>query len=287
MGSYTLGVRVAKYFEVRNAAGNLVIDDESSVIQVLARTGTLTMNQPVSMPVFSDDSYKPPCPYQQVINLNLVTEIKGHANGLKYEVNSAVQINAVSIVAYRIFGDITNPPYVFPTAGGWDDKRQNIIVNLGSYGTQNYTMQVVFLSLKPYNLPLPGTALVAYDSDGNIAFDAALGYVHHIASKSAVFNVAATGSFTVMVKDISGLGLDTSKLFLRILRVPAISQWQGSGNAYRVGYRSFIPRLRVTDNIIYVDFVCWIPLGYAGSIAQVYNPSYSFSVYYIPGIRSD
>lgn len=277
-----LGVNVAKYLEIRNLAGNMLIDDESRAIQIMARTSTLTMDNPTYIDVGSQDGYKPPCPYTQVKQLDS-TQIAGHDAGLKMV---SGQYEQALVLVYRVLNDMNDPPYAYLQASGWTDT-QSTTVTMWGREQQAYTAQCVWLSLEAYNTHLPGTACVAYDAQGNITFDAALGYVHHIATKSEVINVTGSDSFSVMVKDISGLNLDTSKLFLRMMAFPRVAQWQGSGNYYRVGYRSFIPRLRVTNNIIYVDFTRWVAKDYTGSIAAIYNPTYSFSVYYIPGIRSD
>lgn len=272
---------MAKYLEIRNENGLLQIDDESSVIQTLALSKNINYTQFIANAVDTTDSYKPPSPYQCNIYINPFTDIYGHENVLKADSTSA------KMFAFRIIGDISNPPYAYFSYSTWTDANPQILVY--GFANQNtpFTAQLVWLSLEPYNVPLPNTAFVAYNEIGEITFDAALGYVHHIASKTGKINVASqSSSFSIMVKDISGLGIDTSKLFLVMRGAPRVAQWQGSGNSYRVGYRTFTPRLRVTNNVIYVDFGIWMPYDYTGSIAAIYNPGYNFSIYYIPSIRS-
>ena len=272
---------MAKYLEIRNENGILQIDDESSVIQTLALSKNLSFSNFNASPIDSTDSGKLPSPYQLSINLNPFTDIYGHRNALKADSISA------KMFAFRIIGDISNPPYAYFSQNVWTDANPQIPITCWSNQNIPFTTQLVWLSLEPYNTPLPNTAFIAYNQIGEITFDAALGYVHHIASKTGTINVASqSSSFSIMVKDISGLGIDTSKLFLVMRGSPRVAQWQGSGNSYRVGYRTFTPRLRVTNNVIYVDFGIWMPYDYTGSIAAIYNPGYNFSIYYIPSIRS-
>lgn len=272
---------MAKYLEIRNENGLLQIDDESSVIQTLALSKNLSFSNFNASPIDSTDSGKPPSPYQLSMNLNPFTDIYGHRNALKTDSTPA------KMFAFRIIGDISNLPYAYFSYSQWTDANPQILVYCFANQNTPFTAQLVWLSLEPYNVPLPNTAFIAYNEIGEITFDAALGYVHHIASKTGKINVASQGSsFSIAVKDISGLGIDTSKLFLVMRGAPRVAQWEGSGNFYRVGYRTFTPRLRVTDNIIYVDFGIWMPYSYTGSIALTYNPGYNFSIYYIPSIRS-
>ena len=272
---------MAKYLEIRNENGLLQIDDESSVIQTLALTKNLSFSQFVANAIDTTDSYKPPSPYQGNMNISPFTDIYGHKNAIRSDSLSK------KMLAFRVFGDISNPPFAYVSAGLWTDENPQIPIYSLANQTTPFTAQLVWLSLEPYNVPLPNTVFVAYNEIGEITFDAALGYVHHIASKTGTINVASqSSSFSIMVKDISGLGIDTSKLFLVMRGSPRVSQWQGSGNFYRVGYRTFTPRLRVTNNVIYVDFGIWMPYSYTGSIALIYNPGYNFSIYYIPSIRS-
>ena len=273
---------MARYLEIRNAAGNMVIDDESGIIQVMALTKVLQYTGPVREAIDTRDGFKPFAPYAHDYLLDRFTEVKGHTDPL--HVSSG--INLVRIT--RVLGDITNPPYAYIYAAYWSDTQPKIIAKASAMNQIPFEFQCAWLKLDHYNTPRPDSSLLAYNEDGDITFDSALGYVHHVASKTAVVDVRGIGDFTVMMADISGLGLDTSKLFLRCNGIPRLSQWEygASTNFYRVGYRSFVPRLRVTDGIVYVDFKRWVPYGYNGNYAEIYQPNYSISVYYIPAVRS-
>ena len=273
---------MARYLEIRNAAGNMVVDDESGIIQVMALTKVLQYTEPVLEAIDTRDGFKPFAPYAQDYLLDRFTEVKGHTDPL----HASSGINLVRIT--RVLGDITNPPYAYIYAAYWSDTQPKIIAKASAMNQIPFEFQCAWLKLDHYNTPRPDSSLLAYNEDGDITFDSALGYVHHVASKTAVVDVQGIGDFTVTMADISGLGLDTSKLFLRCNGIPRLSQWEygASTNFYRVGYRSFVPRLRVTDGIVYVDFKRWMPYGYGGNYAEVYQPNYSLSVYYIPAIRS-
>lgn len=272
---------MARYLDIRNENGSLVIDDESTVIQTLALTRNVLFNGFSANPISSTDGYKPPAPYSKTLYLNPFTEIYGHRNALRTDTAQ------ISMLAYRVYGDVGNLPYAYiASSDKWSDASPAVTLTAHTLGA-DFWAQAVWLSLEPYNVPLPNTAFIAYNGSGQITFDAALGYVHHIASMTGKINVAGQGSnFSIAVKNIAGLGLDVSKLFVVMRSSPRVAQWEGSGNFYRVGYRSFIPRLRVTDNVIYMDFGIWMPYSYTGTIAQSYNPTYNFSIYYIPSIRA-
>lgn len=274
---------MASYFAIKNSGGNIIIDDTTTVMQVLAATKTVTMNNPVSNSIDSKDGVKPFAPYSQTVALDILggADLRGHIAALE---NGLVN----SITIYRIVGaDMNNPPYALVTAAKWSDTTPTVKVGLNAHDTAAFSAQVVWLKLDPYNVPLPNTNFLARNEQLDITFDAALGYVHHVATKRAKIAVTSAGDFSVQMADINGLGLDTSRLFLRTRGIPRVSQWDGLGStAYRVGYRSFIPRLRVTNGIVYVDFKRWVPYGYTGTIAQIYFPTYDISVYYIPAIKS-
>ena len=283
MVNYTLGLHVARYLDIRNENGSLVIDDESTVIQTLALTRNVLFSSFNANAINSMDGWKPAAPYTQTLSLNPFTEIYGHRNAVKNDSSS------IKIVAYRIFGDLGNLPYAAISASNWSDANPAVTLTANALGNGAFWAQAVWLSLEPYNVPLPNTAFVAYNASGQITFDAALGYVHHIASMTGKINITSQSSnFSIAVKNIAGLGLDVSKLFIVMRGFPRVAQWQwgSSNNFYRVGYRSFVPRLRVTDNVIYVDYGIWMPYDYTGAIAATYNPTYNFSIYYIPSIRS-
>lgn len=273
---------MARYLEIRNAAGNMIVDDESGIIQTMALTKILNYDSPVREHIDSRDGLKPFAPYAQNYLLDRFSEIRGHTDPIK----SGSGVNLIRI--YRVLGDIANLPYAYMYAAYWTDTQPKVIAKVSSIAQTPFQFQCAWLKLDPYNIPRPDSALLAYNEDGDITFDSALGYVHHVASKTAVVDVRGIGDFSVMMADISGLGLDTSKLFLRCNGIPRLSQWEygASTNFYRVGYRSFVPRLRVTNGIVYVDFKRWVPYGYNGNYAEIYQPNYSISVYYIPAVRS-
>lgn len=272
---------MAKYLAIKNDNGNLVIDDESSIIQTLALSKTITSGVFNASSINSTDGYKPPSPYWYGTGVGVMTDIYGHKDPLK------VDNPTNTMMAFRVIGDLSNPPYGYIGWSKWSDASPLVALTCYTLANTEFKAQVAWLGLEPYNKPLKNTAFVAYDELGNITFDAALGYVHHIATRFVKINVAGQSSnFTVQVMDLSGLGLDVTKLFLCIRSLPRVAQWEGSGNFYRVGYRSFIPRLRVTNNILYVDFGIWMPYPYTGSIAAIYSPAYHFSIYYIPSVKS-
>lgn len=278
---------MAKYFEITNDNGRLLVDDESSVIQVLASTKTDSISAYMTNSIDSTEGYKPLAPYTAGRGYPIVGNNKsvyGHIDALDKNNTD------LKTFAYRVDGDISNPPYVHGTYSSYSVGTETPMVSLNFHTLANkaFNVQAVWLTVLPQKKKLKDSALVVYDENGGITFDSALGYVHHIATKSAKFNIQSqTASFTVKVADITGLGLDTSKLFLSMRSgVPAVAQWESRGsNQYRVGYRSFIPRLRVTNNIIYVDFGIWIPKPYTGRIGLIHRPAYSFSVYYIPNLK--
>lgn len=275
---------MANYFQVTNANGNLLIDDESNVMQILGITKKMNITTSAVNTFNTLDGWKAISKYYAsflIYATDETNDVYGNKKGLK--------VGAVNtLYAFRIFGDISNPPYCQIAGGKYGDDVSRAMT-ISAYGLvdSSFQAQVAWISLDPYDEPTPNTPLVVYGADGKITFDAALGYVHHLATVNTRFNVQGQSSnFTIKVMDLSGLGLDYSKLFFSMpISVPRVSQWQGSGNAFRVGYRSFIPRLRVTDNILYVDFGIFMPYNYTGNIAAVYYPSYYFHIFYLPNVR--
>lgn len=275
-------MRVARYLEIRNAAGNMIVDDETRNIQILALTKVLEFSNPTQNNINTTDGWKPLAPFTKEPILDKFNDLRGFVDHM---LPSQPKVDV-----YRVFGDIGDLPYAFITGGAYNyqDGITTHKVFVNSMSNTPFQYQCAWLKLDPINIARPDSALITYNENGEITFDSALGYVHHIATKTAKFNVTSSGDFSVQMADISGLGVDVSKLFLRCETVPAVSQWQwgSSSNFYRVGYRSFIPRLRVTNGVIYVDFKRWMPYNYTGSIAEIYRPKYSLSVYYIPAVRS-
>lgn len=274
---------MARYLEISNAAGKVVADDETMLIQVIAATKVAPLTNFTANTVTSQDGGKPIAAYSAGYYIDKYNglDLKGHIAALKQGETNLIQ-------AYRMVDvDLANPPYAYVSGTGWSDTRDFVNLVANTYDTTPCSAQVVWLKLDPYNVAMPDSSMLAFNANGDITFDIALGYVHHIATKRAKIAVTTIGDFSVQIADISGLGVDISRLFLRCRGVPRVSQWDGLGSfAYRVGYRSFVPRLRVTNGIVYVDFKRWVPYGYTGSIAQIYVPTYDISVYYIPAIRS-
>ena len=276
-------MRVARYLEIRNAAGNMIVDDETRNIQILALSKVLEFRNPTQNTVTTTDGWKPAAPFSKDLVLDKFNDLRGF-------VDHMLPSQAPNIRVYRVFGDIGNLPHAYVTGGAYANQDGSTYHKVFASSMTNtpFQYQCAWLKLDPINIPRPDSALIAYNENGEITFDSALGYVHHIATKTAKFDVTSSGDFSVQMANISGLGLDVSKLFLRCEGVPAVSQWQwgSSSNFFRVGYRSFMPRLRVTNGVVYVDFKRWMPYDYTGTIAEIYMPKYSLSVYYIPAVRS-
>lgn len=270
---------MAKYLEIRNSNNNVVIDDESMVIQLTSATPTFTIpsGEFVAQSVDSTESmYRPSGSHIAFHSYNWSEMRSPNVDGIQAR------------SAYRVLGtqQKSNPYGTFAFDVDRNDASKGIATFTGGAATE-VKVQGILLNIAEHKRPMDNAGLVIFDSDNNVLFDAARGFVYHLASRSAKIAVGSAGSFSVKVMSLAGMGIDPDKLFLASRIQPRASMWQtnsSNSNLYRVGYHCYIPRLRVESDILYVDYMKWSPKDYYGSYSAIYTPMYAFSIYYVPDI---
>lgn len=257
-------------FQIRNKGGTLLLGDSVRAMQV-------TRVIPFSVSSFSANSVGTKSAFYGQAQFTTKTTVPlSMVRGHKYYVNN------VNISAFRVFADIENQPYL----NIWSKQEQSGDWTLNIDSNKNIPVSGQFMHL---GLTAPDRSLtkngMAIFKDNRVHFDAVLGYVHHIASYHVKLNVTSVGSHSILLKDLSGLGLDYSKLCLYILNNPRVTLAEWRGNFYRMGHRVFSARIRVTDNKLYLDLSRWMPYSYGNVIDSVYDPMLSVMVFYVPNLR--
>lgn len=262
---------VNNYFEIRNDNGILLVSDQSQTMQV-TRLINFNVTSFTSNPIDNQYGYKPIAPYTGYMPY-MQNDVKGH----KTTVGRALNV-------FRILGDMENLPYILTGTQSLADGSLRVVVN--SMSTQAVKGQTGNISYGPLSKSLDGTGVAIYAEDEkSILFDASLGYVHFIASYQAKVNVVSGGGFSVLLKDLTGLGLDYSKLFVHINDNPRVNLLEINGDLYRIGYRCFGSRIRITNHKLYLDVTRWMPYSYGNYIDEHYFPMLLVMVFYVPNVR--
>lgn len=262
---------MSNYFEIRNNNGLLLVSEQSQTMQItsIVNFNVTSFN---SNPIDNKYGYKPISPFVGY-SPYLDADVRGHKTTVGMGLN-----------AFRLFGDVENLPYIL--AQREITTEGNLRVRINSMGTQKAIGQTAYVSYGPLSKSLDNTGLVIYGEDEqSILFDASLGYVHHIASYQAKVNVISGGDFSVLLRDLTGLGLDYSKLFVHISDNPRVNLLDLNSNFYRIGYRCFGSRIRVTANKLYLDVTRWVPYSYGKYIDEFYFPMLRVMVFYVPNIK--
>lgn len=264
---------MANYFEMRNTSGTLLVGTNSHVIQAARIV-------PFNVPTFNENSVsntygiKPLARYSSDA-INYTSEnVRGYTGDVGGSIRNA----------FRLFGDITNHPYIL-TRCLHDTETGGGTSTIYSMSDTPVSGQHVALSYTPRTAPYSTSGLVVYSPNQEILFDAGLGYLHYIASYYAKVNVISGNGFSVLLRDLSGLNLDYSKLVVYVNTNPGVNLLEVNGNLYRVGYRCFGSRIRVTDNKLYLDVIRWMPYSYGNTIDEYYSPALRVMVFYMPNIR--
>lgn len=263
--------QVASYFEIRNDNGLLLVSDQSQTMQV-TRLVNFNVTSFTSNPVDTQYGYKPIAPYTGYMPYTQ-SDVRGHKTTV-----------GRTLSAFRIFGDLENLPYILTSTQSIADGSVRVVVN--SMSTQAVKGQIAYVSYGPLSKTLDGVGLAVYAEDEkSVLFDASLGYVHYIATYQAKVNVINGGGFSILLKDLTGLGLDYSKLFVHISDNPRVNLLEINRNLYRIGYRCFGSRIRITNHKLYLDVTPWIPYAYGNYIDEYYFPMLFVMVFYVPNVR--
>ena len=261
---------MANYLNIVNDNQKLIISDSLNIMQPV-RSMKGSINTFTANPVSSTYGLRPFAPYTGESDY-LPTVYVGSDKAL---------------FAYRIVGDIGNLPYSRIFVGDKDSANNTYKLNSHSYTNTPFEMQAAYLSYGALHNPLENFGMVAYNEENQLVFDASLGSVHHLGSINTKINVGSDGNRSFLIKDITGLNLDPARIFISVRTVPMVSfvEYRDGGNQYRSGWRTWIPRYRVTGNLLYIDLQRWLALSYTGYYDQVYQPVFSASLYYLPNIR--
>lgn len=261
---------MANYFQIKNKGGTLLLSDTVRAIQV-------TRVIPFAVSSFSVNAVGTSSAFYGMAQFSANTTVPiSNVRGHKGDVGN------YNITAFRLFADMANPPYMHVSAkhevsGDWT-------LTLSSNQNQAVSGQLLHLGITAPNKSLLKKGMAIF-RNGKVHFDAVLGYVHHIASYQVKLNVINAGSHSILLKDLTGLGLDYSKLCMHLLSNPRVTMAEWSGNLYRMGHRVFSARIRVTDNKLYLDLSRWMPYSYGNVIDSVYYPMLSVMVFYVPNLR--
>lgn len=192
-----------------------------------------------------------------------------------------------AFMAYRIIGDVGNLPYSRVFVSESDTVNNSFKLGSDSRVNTPFETQVVYISYGALHNPLENSGMVAYNEQEQLVFDASLGTVHHLGSINVKLNVGSDADKSYLVKDLTGLNLDPARIFIAIRSIPRVSfvEFRAGNSQYRSGWRTWIPRYRVTGNNLYLDLQRWLALNYTGSLDQVYQPIFAASLYYLPNIR--
>ena len=262
---------MASYLNIINDNQKLIISDTLNIMQPV-RSIKGTIDTFTANPVSSTYGVRPLAPYSGVSS--------------QYSTSTFVGSDA-AFMAYRIIGDVGNLPYSRVFVKESDTANNSFKLGSHSRATTPFETQVVNLSYGALHNPLENSGMVAYNEQERLIFDASLGTVHHLGSINVKLNVGSDGDKSYLVKDLTGLNLDPARIFIAIRSVPMVSfvEFRSGGSQYRSGWRTWIPRYRVTGNNLYLDLQLWNALNYTGSFDQVYQPIFAASLYYLPNIR--
>lgn len=262
---------MANYLNISNDNNLMVISDTINVMQPVRRL-TATVDQFTEQSVDSTYGLRAFAPYY----------------GESSQYVNAVSANAGKTrLAYRVVGDLSNLPYGY--ANLKESNAESNTYKVGFIGHTNVPLQVqlVWLSFGPLNAPFGNSGLLAYNEKEELVFDASLGTVHYLGGVYEKINVVSTQNKTYLIKDLTGLGLDYSRIFISAHSLPCVSfvEFRGGNSQYRSGWRAWSLRYRITDNKLYVDLLGWFPKNYTGYYDSVYAPIFAVSLYYLPNVK--
>lgn len=262
---------MANYLNISNDNNLMVISDTINVMQPVLRL-TATVDQFTQMSVDSQYGLRAPAPY--------IGESSQYVNAVSAKAGE-------TRIAYRVVGDLSNLPYGYASM-----KKSNDATNLYKALFVGHTnaplqVQIVRLSFGPLSEPFGNSGLLAYNEKEELVFDASLGTVHYLGGVYDKIDVVSTQNKTYLIKDLTGLGLDYSRIFISAHSLPQVSfvEFRGGGSQYRSGWRAWSLRYRITDNKLYVDLLGWFPKNYTGYLDSVYNPIFAVSLYYLPNVK--
>lgn len=261
---------MTNFFQIKNKGGTLLLSDTVRAIQV-TRVIPFSVSDFDANAVGTGSAFYGLAQFSKRITFP-ASDVRGHKG----------DVGNYNLSAFRIFADIANQPYLHIAArqesiGDWT-------LTFATNQNQPISGQFLHLGLTAPNKSLSKKGMAIFRNN-RVHFDAVLGYVHHIASYQVKFDVINSGNQSILLKDLTGLGLDYSKLCMHLLSNPRVTMAQWSGNFYRMGHRVFSVRIRVTDNKLYLDLSRWMPYSYGNVIDSVYYPMLSVMVFYVPNLR--
>lgn len=264
---------VDTYFEVRNDNGNVVIDDNYQNLSFVHFSEIITVQASeernyqgpdgtwYSWTQRSDGAYGRYESYSRVYTLE------------ELDLTAAPSYMGIRRVD-SIGGGFTIPAVIrvySPT-----DSTQLIGFRYRIYSMEAGA-QYQLVSFAPLSARIPSReGLAIYNSNGQLVFDAALGYMQVMDSQYRIRDLysGATESFPV---HNSGLpDLDFSRMFL----ITRLHPYATTGGTIIINHRQYVPRLRKdAEGRVYVDLGMWGKTG--GSRLQQYQRVFNFMVAYV------
>ena len=262
---------MANYLNISNDNNLMVISDTINAMQPVLRL-TATVDQFTQMSVDSQYGVRAPAPY--------VGESSQYVNAVSAKSGKAR-------IAYRVVGNLSNLPYGYASVNKSNDATNLYKAFFTGHTNVPLQVQIVLLSFSPLSEPFGNSGLLAYNEKEELVFDASLGTVHYLGGVYDKIDVVSTQNKTYLIKDLTGLGLDYSRIFISAHSLPRVSfvEFRGGGSQYRSGWRAWSLRYRITDNKLYVDLLGWFPMNYTGYLDSVYNPIFAVSLYYLPNVK--
>lgn len=256
--------------QIKNKGGTVLLSDTIRAIQV-TRVIPFTVSGFAANAVGTSSAFYSMAQFSAKVTVP-ISNVRGHKG----------DVGNYNITAFRLFADMANPPYMHVSAkhevsGDWT-------LTLSTNQNQAVSGQFLHLGITAPNKSLSKKGMAIFRNN-KVHFDAVLGYVHHLASYQVKFDVINSGNQSILLKDLTGLGLDYSKLCMHLLSNPRVTMAEWRGNFYRMGHRVFSARIRVTDNKLYLDLSRWMPYSYGNVIDSVYYPMLSVMVFYVPNLR--
>ena len=262
---------VDTYFEIRNDNNKVVIDDNymnhcfvhfSEIITVMPgdeyRSGSVTWNNISSGSLAKYWSYSRVYTLEE-LGLASVSPIYVGVRRVDSQAGGYTMVAVQTI--FRIEGDQSSGVVAFRyRIHSMDVGAQYQIVSFTSFA----------------NLTPSTSGLVLYNAQGNVVFDAELGYMQVMDSQYHMRDLysSATQSFPVYNSHLPDL--DFSRMFLIALQRP----YATTGGTIIINHRQYVPRLRKdTTGQIYVDLGMWGATG--GTRLQQYQRVFSFLVAYV------
>lgn len=262
---------MANYLNIANDNGKLIISDTLNIMQpVRSIKGVIN-----SFTANSVDSTYGPRAFSPYTGVSTETLNSIHADYEK------------ALMAYRIVGDVGDLPYGRVYLSEYDYEKNIFKLGCNSFGNTPIEVQTAFLAYNGLKKPFGKCGMLAFNEQEKLIFDASLGTVHHLGSIYTKLNVGSDGDKNYLIKDLTGLGLDPARIFISLRATPYVSfvEYRDGGNQYRSGWRTWMPRYRVTDNKLFLDLKRWVPKNYTGYYDSEYQPIFAASLYYLPNIR--